>query len=145
MADDVTLPGDGAVIATDDVAGRQFQLVKLAYGGDGQATQVSDETPMPMAAQGELIEAIEAMRMAVQSLARTMGQMQPDTAARMRVAPFSASLGPLRVAAPVQTPRRQAPVVASAARATRTLSSAPTIAACSTSRPVPTPLKAGAS
>ena len=47
MADDVTLPGDGAVIATDDVAGRQFQLVKLAYGGDGQATQVSDETPMP--------------------------------------------------------------------------------------------------
>ena len=47
MADDVTLPGDGAVIATDDVAGRQFQLVKLAYGGDGQATQVSDDSPMP--------------------------------------------------------------------------------------------------
>ena len=93
MADDVTLPGDGAVIATDDVAGRQFQLVKLAYGGDGQATQVSDDSPMPMAAQGELIEAIEAMRMAVQSLARTMGQMQPDTAARMRVALDSISAG----------------------------------------------------
>ena len=47
MADDVTLPGDGAVIATDDVGGRQFQLVKLAYGGDGEATQISDASPMP--------------------------------------------------------------------------------------------------
>jgi len=48
MADDVVLPGDGSVIATDDVGGRQFQLVKLAYGGDGEATQVSDASPMPV-------------------------------------------------------------------------------------------------
>ena len=47
MADDVTLPGDGAVIATDDVGGRQFQIVKLAYGGDGEATQISDASPFP--------------------------------------------------------------------------------------------------
>ncbi len=93
MADDVVLPGDGSVIATDDVGGRQFQLVKLAYGADGEATQVSDASPMPMAASGELVEAIEAMRMAVQALTRTMGQMQPDTAARMRVALDSISAG----------------------------------------------------
>ena len=85
MADDVVLPGDGAVIATDDVAGRQFQLVKLAYGGDGEATQVSDASPMPMAAIGELIEAIEAMRMAIASLTRSIGQAMPDTAGRLRV------------------------------------------------------------
>jgi hypothetical protein len=65
----------------------------MAYGGDGEATQVSDASPMPMAASGELIEAIEAMRMAVQALTRTMGQMQPDTAARMRVAVDSISGG----------------------------------------------------
>jgi hypothetical protein len=48
---------------------------------------------LPVNATGELIEAIEAMRMAVQSLTRTMGQMQPDTAARMRVAVDSISGG----------------------------------------------------
>lgn len=37
MADDVTLPGSGAVIATDDVGSRQFQLVKLVWGADGTA------------------------------------------------------------------------------------------------------------
>lgn len=36
MADDVTLPGTGAVIATDDVGGgRQIQLVKLDGGANG--------------------------------------------------------------------------------------------------------------
>lgn len=35
---------------------------------------------------GELVQAVEAMRMAVQALTRTIGLMQPDTAARMRVA-----------------------------------------------------------
>ena len=34
---------------------------------------------------GELVEAIEALRMAVQSLNRTVGQVLPDTANRMRV------------------------------------------------------------
>jgi hypothetical protein len=41
----------------------------------------------------ELVEALEAMRMAVQSMTRTMGQMQPDTAARMRVALDSITAG----------------------------------------------------
>jgi len=35
MADDVTLPGTGAVVATDDVGGAQFQRVKLTLGADG--------------------------------------------------------------------------------------------------------------
>ena len=43
---------------------------------------------------GELIEALEAMRMAVHSLTRSIGQTMPDVAGRMRVAldAISASL-----------------------------------------------------
>ncbi len=48
MADDVTLPGSGAVIATDDIgSGRQVQLVKPAFGADGSATMVSADNPLP--------------------------------------------------------------------------------------------------
>jgi hypothetical protein len=48
MADDVTLPGDGAVVATDEVGGRHFQIVKAAFGAEGAATQVSQADPMPV-------------------------------------------------------------------------------------------------
>ena len=43
---------------------------------------------------GELIEALEAMRMAVHSLTRSIGQTMPDVAGRMRIAldAISASL-----------------------------------------------------
>jgi hypothetical protein len=51
-----------------------------------QATDISQENPMPVAAYGELIEAIEALRMAVQALTRSgLGQSMPDTAGRLRV------------------------------------------------------------
>jgi hypothetical protein len=35
--------------------------------------------------QGEVVEALEAMRMAVQSLTRSIGQSMPDVAGRLRV------------------------------------------------------------
>jgi hypothetical protein len=89
MPDNVTLPGTGASIATDEVddgAGlRQFQLVKLAHGVDGAAALVSSASGLPVQGVGELMEAIEALRMTVQSLARTVGQVMPDTAGRQRV------------------------------------------------------------
>ena len=50
---------------------------------------------VPVSVAGELIEAIEALRMAVQSLTRSgLGQSMPDTAMRLRVAidAISASL-----------------------------------------------------
>jgi hypothetical protein len=96
MADNTTLnPGaSGDVIAADELvtlnggasSGVKVQRIKVGFGIDGNLADVSAASPLPIAAYGELIEAIEAMRMAVQSLTRTMGQMQPDTAARMRVA-----------------------------------------------------------
>jgi hypothetical protein len=46
MADDVTLPGTGAVIKTDDVSGKQYQVVKLDLGGDGLSAPVVGTLPV---------------------------------------------------------------------------------------------------
>ena len=87
-------PGAGAKVATRDViySGETAQvqavgLVMLTGPDDGKsAVDVTQETPMPVAAYGELIEAIEALRMAVQSLTRSgLGQSMPDLAGRLRV------------------------------------------------------------
>lgn len=46
MADNVTLPGTGAVVGSDDVSGVQFQRVKLDVGGDGASTPVVGSLPI---------------------------------------------------------------------------------------------------
>jgi hypothetical protein len=50
MADNVTLNtgSGGATLATDDIAGIQHQRVKIQYGVDGAATDVSDTNPLPI-------------------------------------------------------------------------------------------------
>ena len=94
MADNIGYtPGAGATIAADDIGGVLHQRVKVGIGGDGVATDISTSNPMPITAPtaittqetGELVEALEVLRMAVQSLTRSIGQTLPDTAARMRV------------------------------------------------------------
>jgi hypothetical protein len=59
MADNVTLnPGTGgAVIATDDIDGVQYQRVKLAFGANGVADDVSSATPLPVSVSGVATEA----------------------------------------------------------------------------------------
>lgn len=49
MADNTILnPGvDGDVIATDEIGGVKHQRVKLQFGSDGTATDVSEATPLP--------------------------------------------------------------------------------------------------
>lgn len=47
MADNVTLPGTGENIATDDVAGVQFQRVKLDGGADGASAPFLGFTTIP--------------------------------------------------------------------------------------------------
>lgn len=94
MADNVTLPGTGEVIATDDIGGVQYQMMKLVDATLNSTTPIGTESnPLPAALYGEAIEALEAMRFAVQALTRTIGLMQPDTAARMRVAIDSITAG----------------------------------------------------
>jgi hypothetical protein len=86
MADNTTIKDAANVtvsIASDDVADVQFQRVKLDVGGDGATVPVVGS--LPVSAVGELIEAIEAQRMALQALVRTIGQSMPDTAGRLRV------------------------------------------------------------
>lgn len=48
MADNVTLPGAGDVVATDDVGGVQYQVVKLDIGGDGASSRISAANPLPI-------------------------------------------------------------------------------------------------
>ena len=77
MPDNVAYtPGAGAIIAADEIAGVLYQRVKPVTGVDGVASDVSQQNPMPIAAYGELLEAIEAMRMAIHSLTRTIGLAQ---------------------------------------------------------------------
>ena len=77
MADNVGYtPGSGATIAADDIGGVLYQRVKMIHGADGIAHETADGNPLPIKAMGELIEAIEAMRMAIQSLNRTVGMAQ---------------------------------------------------------------------
>jgi len=55
MADNTTLNAGsgGDVIATDDIGGVKYQRVKLAFGADGSAADVSDANPLPVATRGE--------------------------------------------------------------------------------------------
>jgi hypothetical protein len=77
MADNVGYTeGTGISIAADEIDGAMYQRVKVTHGVDGVAHETSDSNPYPIKAMGELIEAIEAMRMAIQSLNRTVGMAQ---------------------------------------------------------------------
>lgn len=55
MADDVTLPGTAAVIATDEVSSRHYQLVKNAFGADGTATLVTPDVGLPTGAGSKVL------------------------------------------------------------------------------------------
>jgi hypothetical protein len=106
MSDNVGYtPGSGELVATRQTqySGQtaQVQVVGLAtLSGDDDAkiaTDLSPGNPMPVAAYGELIEAIEALRMAVHALTRSgLGQAMPDTAGRLRVLVEQATAGNLQ-------------------------------------------------
>ena len=79
MADNVAITaGSGTSIATDDIGGAHYQRIKLATGADGTAADVSAAAPLPVAAYGELVEAIEALRFSVGSLTKTIGYALPN-------------------------------------------------------------------
>jgi hypothetical protein len=87
MADNVGYtPGTGAKVATREVTysgeAAQAQAVGLVTfdGADDAktATDISPSNPFPIGAHGELIEAIEALRIAVGSLTRSIGMALPN-------------------------------------------------------------------
>ena len=80
MADNVGYtPGTGATVAADDIGGVLHQRVKIGVGADGTAVDVSSVNPMPVnASYGELVEAMEALRMATNSLTKSIGFALPN-------------------------------------------------------------------
>lgn len=87
MADNVGYtPGTGATIAADDIGGVLHQRIKIGVGGDGVATDVSAENPMPVSLTSEYLEALSAQRSALEALAMSIGRSMPDVSGRLRVA-----------------------------------------------------------
>jgi len=80
MSDNVGYtPGVGATVAADDIAGVLHQRVKIGVGADGTAVDVSTSNPLPVdASYGELVEALEALRMATNSLTKSIGFALPN-------------------------------------------------------------------
>ena len=80
MADNVGItPGSGATAASDDIGGVQFQRIKLVHGADGvNDGDVSSANGLPVKGVGELMEAIEAMRFAINTLTKTIGMALPN-------------------------------------------------------------------
>lgn len=77
MADNIGYtPGSGATIAADEIAGVLHQRIKIGIGEDGTATDVSQANPMPVMAVGDLLEALQSMSFALESLTRTIGLAQ---------------------------------------------------------------------
>lgn len=67
MADNVTLPGTGASVASDDVGGVQYQRVKIDLGGDGAAAPLlpgqqakTGSIPVVLASDDNLVAIIRA-------------------------------------------------------------------------------------
>jgi hypothetical protein len=79
MTDNVILPGTGETVATDDVGGVQFQRVKLDIGDNGASSPVTATNALPVdASYGELVGALEALRMATNSLTKSIGFALPN-------------------------------------------------------------------
>lgn len=63
MADNTTINRgtDGDTIATDDIDGIKHQLVKMEFGKDGEATEVTALTPLPILTDVTANSALEAI------------------------------------------------------------------------------------
>ena len=59
--------------------------VELPPGGGGLTDTELRAAPVPVLGQGELIEVLEALRMTIASLTRTVGMTLPDATGRARV------------------------------------------------------------
>jgi hypothetical protein len=100
LSDNVSItPGSGAPIAADNVGGNFHQRVKISVGADGVATDASETTPLPVAAYGELVEAIEAMRFAIAALTKSIGFALPNALGQPIMEARQGTAGNLQVTA----------------------------------------------
>lgn len=91
MPDNVTLPGAGVDVATDDVGGIAYQRVKVTHGPDGQADDVSPAAPLPTISQAgtatvtSVAAATSSTELAAASLTRRGLSVFNDSIADLRV------------------------------------------------------------
>jgi hypothetical protein len=101
MADNITAlanTGTGTdVFATDDIGGVNYPRTKVGFGVDGSYEDASATNPLPVAAYGELVEAIEAMRFAIASLTKTIGYALPNASGFPIMEARQATAGNLQV------------------------------------------------
>lgn len=87
MADDVTLPGTGEIIAADEIAGKKVQRLKLMLGADGvNDGDVASGNPMPVSAASLPLPS-GAATAANQPDVRTTHPLYGDRGAVVRQAP----------------------------------------------------------
>ena len=82
MADNTVLPGTGEVIASDDVAGVKYQIVKIGHGPDGSApAHASTANPLPVSMSNTLALTDAQLRAAAVPVSGAFFQAtQPTTA-----------------------------------------------------------------
>lgn len=85
-------PGYGAQIAADDVGGTLVQRVKPVFGVDGQAVDVSTLNPLPVELTQSLIDAIENLRVTINSMNRRDNLVTTDGVGRQRILIDNASI-----------------------------------------------------
>lgn len=102
MSDSVPItPGSGANITVDTLPdGTKAQAVKVLLGGDGvNGGFVSPDSPLPVAAYGELVEAVQALYLAIDSLCRSIGYALPNALGQPIFEARQATPGNLQVTA----------------------------------------------
>jgi hypothetical protein len=95
-------PGTGASVAADDIDGVLYQRIKSTFGADGTAVDVSAQNPMPIdGSYGELMQAVNALRMAVMSLAKSIGYALPNASGQPIMEARQATAANLQVTATI--------------------------------------------
>lgn len=89
MADNITAPASGAILATDEINSVHYPRTKLAFGPDGTATDVSASAPLPVT--GTFWQATQPVSLVSQPLP---SGASTDATLAAASAKLPASLGP---------------------------------------------------
>jgi hypothetical protein len=114
MADNTLInPGvDGDLIASNELttingaaapALLKVQRVKVGHGVPGDFNDATDEDPLPVSVQAELLETMSALRAIIQSLSRSIGLITVDVTGQQRVTAAVTSLPTLASVTTVTT------------------------------------------
>jgi hypothetical protein len=89
MADNVTLPGTGEAIASDDVGGVQFQRLKLDAGGDGVSAPVVDAGSVLIPTGGRIVRVTASFTRPADTTAYAFGDVVADSTTAPTVITFA--------------------------------------------------------